>query len=319
MMAKGRGNMRRHISVQWLWLLTAALLLTSCAPGSGERMRVSLRKVAPVPTATAQQDQRPPVLRLAVASMVSPGHAVEDYTQLARYLEGSLGGRVELLQRRTYAETYELLRTGGADAAAVCTYVYVLGHKEFGLQLVAAPEVGGETTYRSLIIVRAESGIKEFDGLKGKRFAFADPLSTTGRLYPLLLLRERQATPESFFASSAYTYSHDNSIMAILDGVADGASVDSLVYYQWTAAHPDQAGDLKVLQASPPYGSPPFVVAPSTPPALRASLQKALLSMTGNQDGRYILRLLGVDRFREPSDSEYDDVRRLAESVGMAP
>ena len=305
---------------RWLSLLAAAaLLLAGCGTNSGERTRVSLRQVAPLPTAGAQEEQRPPVLRLAVASMVSPGGAIEDYTQLAQYLEGPFGGRVELLQRRTYAETYELLRTGCADSAAVCTYVYVLGHKEFGLQLVAAPEVGGETTYRSLIIVRADSGIKEFTGLKGKRFAFTDPLSTTGRLYPLLLLRERQETPESYFASSSYTYSHDNSILAVLDGVADGASVDSLVYHQWTAAHPDKAGDLKVLQTSPPYGSPPFVVAPSAPPTLRATLRAALLSMEEDKDGERVLKLLGVDLFREPADAEYDDVRRLAESVGMTP
>lgn len=293
------------------------MFLTGCATSIGERTRVSLKNVAP--PAAAPQDQRPPVLRLAVASMVSPGGAVEGYTQLARYLEGPLGGRVELLQRRTYAETYELLRSGGADAAAVCTYVYILGHKEFGLQLVAAPEVGGKATYQSLIIVRADSGMASFDDLKGKRFAFTDPLSNTGRLYPLSLLRERLTTPELFFASSAYTYSHDNSILAVLDGVADGASVDSLVYHQWAAAHPDKAGELKVLQASPPYGSPPFVVAPATSPALRDSLQKALLSMTADPEGRHILKLLGVDRFREPADSEYDDVRRLAESVGMTP
>lgn len=311
--------MRRWFALQWLWLLTAAMFLTGCATSGGERTRVSLKKVAPVATAVAPQDQRPPVLRLAVASMVSPGGAVGDYTQLARYLEGPLGGRVELLQRRTYAETYELLRTGGADAAAVCTYVYILGQKEFGLRLVAAPEVDGKATYQSLIIVRKDSGIKDFDGLRGKRFAFTDPLSSTGRLYPLSLLREHLTTPESFFASSAYTYSHDNSILAVLDGVSDGAAVDSLVYRQWVAAHPKEGRELTVVQTSPPYGSPPFVVAPGASQALRDSLQSALLSMSEDPEGKRVLDLLGLDRFRVPADTDYDGVRRLAESVGMAP
>ncbi len=97
---------------------------------------------------------RPP-LRMAIAGVISPKATIQSYEWLRAYLSEKLDRPVELVQRPTYADVNDLLRTGQAELGLVCTYAYVKGNREFGLELLAAPEVEGKTTYRSLVIVPA--------------------------------------------------------------------------------------------------------------------------------------------------------------------
>lgn len=88
---------------------------------------------------------------------------------------------------------------------------------------------GGTVDY-SVLIVPADSPARTMADLRGKVFAFTDPMSNTGRTYPTYLVRQLGQTPETFFARTFFTYSHDDAIHAVADGLADGAAVDSLVY-----------------------------------------------------------------------------------------
>jgi phosphonate transport system substrate-binding protein len=90
-----------------------------------------------------------------------------------------------LIQRGTYAEINELIRTGGADVAFVCGGAHVDGQHEFGMKLLVAPQMRGETMYFSYIIVPRDSNAQSLTNLRGKRFAFSDPLSNSGYLAPL--------------------------------------------------------------------------------------------------------------------------------------
>ena len=47
-----------------------------------------------------------------------------------------------------------------------------------------ASKFGNDVTYKGQILVRTDSGITDIKGLKGKKFAFVDPLSASGTLYP---------------------------------------------------------------------------------------------------------------------------------------
>ena len=97
------------------------------------------------------------------------------------------------------------------------------------MELLVAPEINGQTVYHSVLIVPATSPVQSIADLQNKVFAFTDPTSFSGRVYPTYLLSEIDTTPEHFFQYTFFTYSHDRAIEAVAAGVADGASVDSLV------------------------------------------------------------------------------------------
>jgi len=290
-----------------LWFV--CLFLSACRPAPYPR--VSLAEGTPPPQVGAAQPSKLP-LRVAIAAVISPQATFETYAPLLDVLSQRLDRPVQLIQRSTYAEVNELIRTGGADVAFVCGGAYVEGQREFGMELLAAPRVRGETTYFSYLIVPRDSEAQSLADLRGKRFAFSDPLSNSGYLAPLWALRGMGATPETFFASTTFTYSHDNSIRAVADHLVDGAAVDSLVYEFTIARNPANSGRTRIIAKWGPFGIPPVVVNPQIDETLRAQLQNALLTMNEDEKGRAALSALMIDRFVLVDDSAYDSIRQMA-------
>ena len=141
-------------------------------------------------------------------------------------------------------------------------------------------------------------------------------MSKTGRLYPTYLVQQLGSVPDQFFARTFFTYSNDDAIRAVADGLADGAAVDSLVYDFAVARNPALAEKTRIIHRSPPFGIPPVVVGPGIRPQLKAELQSALLNMDDDAEGRKGLEAVGVERFVLIDDSAYASVRDLVAAVG---
>jgi phosphonate transport system substrate-binding protein len=258
-------------------------------------------------------------LRLAVAAILSPQGTVESYTGLANYLGQKLNRPVELAQRRTYAEVNELVAKNAVDLAFVCTSAYIAGHDSFGMELLVAPEVNRQQVYYSILIVPANSPAQSMADLRGRVFAFTDPMSHSGRVYPTYLAQQLGATPAEFFSRTFFTYSHDKAIQAVAEGVADGAAVDSLVLDYALARDSSLAGKIKIIDRSPPFGIPPVVVSPNLPPRQKAELRQVLLEMHTQPEGRKVLAGLGFDRFSVLDDRAYDSARQIISATAVQP
>ncbi len=252
----------------------------------------------------------PPSLGVAIAPVISPEKSFQMYKPFVEYLAGRLGRRPRLLHRQTYQEVNDLMRNGHADLAFVCTCAFLRGEREFGMKVLAVPQVGGVVTYHSLFLVPPASAAESLLDLRGKRFASGDTLSTSGWLYPVVWLKERGEAPSRFFREHLITGSHDRSVQAVALNLVDGAAVDSLVYEQMAKDDPSLADKAKVIHRSPPFGMPPFVVPPDLDPATRDALLEALLRMHEDPRGREILAPLRIERFVVPPAGLYDSVRR---------
>lgn len=198
-------------------LLLTTVLLAACSvvPESKVAGKVDLDNLQPLPT-PERYDAVP--LRVAVAAVISPKGTVESYAPFLKYLERKLNRPIELVQRRTYLEINDLIEHGEVDLAFVCTSAYVQGQAAFGMELLVAPQVNGRTTYNSVLIVPSDSKAQSMADLRGKNFAFTDPISLTGRVYPTYLVEQLGSTPEQFFARAFFTYGHDEAIRAVLRG-----------------------------------------------------------------------------------------------------
>lgn len=277
----------------------------------------SLAILALAPSAPAASPGSPgkPPLRIAVAAMFSPEETLSVYQELMDYVAGKLDRPVELKQRRTYQEVNDMLGTGKLDAAILCSGPYVHARRQYGVQLLAVPVIHGSPTYHSYIIVPPGSPARSLDDLRGTRFAFTDPLSTSGYLYPVYTLVKQGRQPATFFAKTLFTYSHDNSIEAVAEGVVDGAAVDSLIYDYLLARHPALASRTRVIQTSPAMGAQPVGIPRTLPPATKRALRDLFLNMDQDPGAQKILQQLGVDRFIAGSDTLYDGIRAMLKAV----
>ncbi len=268
----------------------------------------SVRSIVPAVQAVPESSHK---LSVAVAAMVSPKESLRHYRQLLNYVSRHMARNVLLVQKKTYAQLSRLFEQGEVDLAFVCTGSYVLHRNRTQWELLAAPQIMGRTTYHSYLIVHKDAPFETLDDLHHKTFAFTDPHSNTGRLVPTAWVIEKGFIPEEFFSEIIYTYSHDNSILAVAKGLVDGAAVDSLVWEYEHARDPVWTSKTKILRRSEPYGIPPVVVSRELPFEDKEKLRDIFLAMHQDAEGRSILEALRIDRFVVPDVTWYQSTEML--------
>lgn len=250
-------------------------------------------------------------IRIAVAPVVSPEASLVLYQDLVKYIGNAIGSEGVLILRPTYLEINELLRNGRCDLAFVCSYAYIRGKKEFGMELFVVPVIKRKDTYHSYIIVPSSSIAKTFFDLRGKRFASADILSNSGWLFPAVWLKKQGEDPYHFFKEHIITGSHDKSIYSVAEGFVDGAAVDSIIYEQTPK---EIIQKTKIILKSPPFGMPPVVIYPKLNKKLKQHLLNIMVNMHKDPNGLKILNLLGIDKFI-PADEKL--FRTIEENVNF--
>jgi phosphonate transport system substrate-binding protein len=206
-----------------------------------------------------------------------------------------------------------LLTTGQLDVALICTGGYLALREQApdSVEILAVPVAEGSPTYESLIVVPATSPARTVADLVGKRFAFTDELSFSGHSYPRRLIADMGQDPDRFFSKAFFTHSHDRSIAAVGQGLADGAAVHSIVLARRLRDEPALAQRLRVLHRSPPFGAMPVVASTRLDPGVRAALREAFLRLSREPEGVTALQALGLDRFEPPRPGLYDSAERV--------
>lgn len=298
--------------IRWSLVITGMVFLLgilSCRSRHEEVKYVDFSKKMNIQN---YKESRNGLLRVAVASMTSPKQTLVYYQNLIQYIARKLNKKPHFIQRKTYREVNDLLAQGKLDLAFICSGALVdAWAKGIPLRVVAIPVINGQTYYHALIIVRKDSPYHKFDDLRGKRFAFTDPLSHTGYRYPLYLLKLRHSSPEEFFRTTFFTYAHDYSIQAVSRGIADGASVDELIYAYLKKTTPEAVKNIRVIHKSQPFGMPPVVCPAQLYPELAWKIQKILFHMHSDAQGKQILEKLNIQRFTSADSTSYDSVRKI--------
>lgn len=256
-----------------------------------------------------------PPLKIGVASMIAPVDAVKYYQAIIDYIGERIGRPVQMVHRRTYEEMDGLLERREVNVAFICSAPYVKNREKFGIELLVAPIVSGSTRYHSYIIVHKDSPITSFAELKGKVFAFTDPKSNTGKLYPTYLLKTMGTTPDRFFKRHTFSYSHNKSVEQVAKKIADGAAVENLVYEYMRKQGSPYVALTQVIEKSPAFGMPPVVVTKGIDPVLKNGIKNAFLNMHKDPRGKAILDAMMIDGFSPVSDGSYDSIREMERAV----
>jgi phosphonate transport system substrate-binding protein len=254
-------------------------------------------------------------LRVAVGAMISPKETTVYYRQILDYISSHIGKESKLIQRKTYDEINELFGKGEIDLAFICSGPYATSKDKYGFELLATPQVKGSHFYHSYLIVNRDSPFHRLEDLRGRVFAFTDPESNTGKLVPTYWLAQAGEKPETFFDKTIYTYSHDNSIMAVAKGLVDGAAIDGLIWEYYDYMNPSLTSQTRIIRKSKPYGIPPIVAHRDADPELKDLIRQFLLSMHEDPEGQRILGELMIDRFIAPQEKWYETIIEMKQHL----
>jgi phosphonate transport system substrate-binding protein len=251
----------------------------------------------------------------------------EDYGAFASYV-GTKSGRPsgEVFVTPEYAGILTALRSDQIDCAYLNPLSYVLALQEFRdtpehLIPLAMPYFHGSLTYRGVIFVRADSGTKTLQDLRGKSFAFNDRTSTSGYLYPSRLLLKAGIDPTKDLRP--VNISGTGPVLAVLNGTADaGAGYEGVIQNAFTdqSTHkPDESkiNQFRILAYTEPIPNGMIVARGNLDPTTLKGLQAALVSINTDPAGKAALAKVPWDKVVPAQDAIFTPVRDEAKILGL--
>ena len=204
----------------------------------------------------------------------------------------------------TYEQGIAAIADNQADFSRLGPASYIAAKaRNPGLQILAVEASGGTKKFFGLIVVGKDSPIRKLSELKGKRFAFGDLQSTTGR-YLSQAEMVRQGIHANDLAGMAYLGRHDKVAFAVANGSYDGGAINERTYKK----HGKERG-LRVI-ARFPSPTEPWVAREGLDPAVVTALRKALLDLKGEA-----LEYIDRNGFLPGSDADYDALRKQMQAA----
>jgi phosphonate transport system substrate-binding protein len=137
-------------------------------------------------------------------------------------------------------------------------------------------------------------------------------------LVPNYWLQKRGETPETFFKMSFFTYSHDNSILAVARNLVDGAAIDGHIWEYYNQIDPLNTSKTRIIKKSEHFGNPPLVASVHLSPQLKEQIRRELFSMHLNPEGKKILSELMIERFIAAKEIWYDPIRQMKQVLKIS-
>jgi len=237
------------------------------------------------------------------------------YKALASALQDNLGCPVKLVITSNYTAEVEAMRAKKLDVAEFGPLGYIFAHKLSNAQPVAVfgTMQHKPVTYTAAIWVPAGSSITTVAALKGHTLALSDPASTSGNLYPLYALLKAGLNPTKD-VNIEYAGGHPQSLLALTNGKADAAEVNSQQQATAVAAGQFDTSKFTTLWRSDPIPNDPITVRGDLPQAFQTALKAALFKLTPAQL-KLVDTELGVDSgpMIPAKDSMFKTVRSIVD------
>jgi phosphonate transport system substrate-binding protein len=304
----------------------AAAAPPTLAPVATKPAAVAAATPAAKPDAAGAATQ---TLRMAFVPSADSGKVLSTGQPLGEELGKLTGLKFEVSVPTSYAAVIEAMGSGRVDVGWLAPFAYVIAKDKYGSDVILTTTRQGSKTYRSQIITHVDSGVAKIEDLQGKKFAFPDPASASGFLYPSAYLKERNFDPKTFFSEVVYAGGHDKVVIAVYQkSVAGGATfgrstdapgaplTDARTNVQSTL--PDVLDKVKIVTETDPIPNDTVSVRRGLEAPLVDKVKTGLLQLARSDTGKKLLTdLYRIDGLVEGTDSDYDPIRKKAQLVGL--
>ena len=272
-----------------------------------------------------------PELVYAVVPAENATGVLDRFAPFVDYLNRELGTKVTLRVANDYAAVIEGQRAGNihigyygpasfsrARLTGVATDAFVIDVNS-----------DGSKGYYSVFYVRAKSPYQKIEDLKGKNLGLVDPNSTSGYNMPLYTLDKLGISPDTFFAKTQVTGSHENAVLALTQGTVDvaanwwNAPDDSNLTRMLNKGmlknadgSPMKKEDFRIVLKSELIINSPTAMLSSLPPELKSAVRTAFLEAAAKDKAAFDRLSDGKNQPWQPIDNAaYDDTIKLIQFV----
>lgn len=244
---------------------------------------------------------------------------VDSLEPFAELLSQRLLIPVETFVSTNYTGLVEAMGTGRIDVGFFGPSAMVQAMDEYGAIPVVAHVRRGYSYYMSQFNVRCDSGIEEFEQLRGRSIAFVDPASASGYQFPYIYLRNEHGIDANTDMSPIFAGSHDAAVLAVYNGDVDvavtfGGTPGSDGRTTIETDFPDVMEQVCVLGYTQEIPNDGAVVRAGLAPEFVEEFTQALLDIAETEEGVAFLQLLNADGYERVDASKYDIVREVSEA-----
>lgn len=246
-------------------LLTSVLVLTGCQTNKGEA------------------DENNQLEKLTIVTMPDENNpeAGGKNKQFQEDMSKALGVTVEQMEGADYAVGIEAMKNKQLDVLLVSPMSYFQAKQKTAIEPVVTTTSMGASEYRTLFITQKDNNkLNNIEDLKGTNFAFVDPASSSGYMFPkytlvkeLKLSADQLEEPGYFFKTVAYSGKHDASVMGVAKGDYEAAAVAGQVLDQMDAAGLVDKDELKVIGKTDVIPNPVYVMRKDLPEDIKKKIK----------------------------------------------
>ena len=243
----------------------------------------------------------------------------ERYGALASYISEKTGFDVKLKVLSRYGNIIDNFVSEDLEGAFFGSFTGALAIKKLGVIPLARPVwLDGTSTYYGMIFTRKDSGIKNINDMKGKRFAFVDKATTAGWLLPLHFLHANGIDDFLNWLSETYfTGTHEDAIYDVLNKKADIGAAKNTVFYRLAEKDSRLIDELQILATSPKVPSNTLAVSNKLDKSIIKKIKNVLLQMEQDKQGQEILKKFKAIKFIETTPDDYTPVFEYSNTVSL--
>jgi len=272
-------------------LLGTGLAGASLAPAFAQPVAPGARRTADAATAMPATGRKAwaaqiPQLRIGLLGGENEADRMGRFGAYQALLASTFDVPVRLFAASDYAGVLQAFSAGQIEMSSMGPSVYAGTWIDTngGVEpLLVAEERDGSISYIAVMVARADSGITNIEGMRGKSLAWADANSTSGYLVPRFALRRANIGVESgqYFSRTGFAGGHEQGVVAVLQRQFDAAVT-------WTSGQGDvneghtrgnlramvekgmlNMRDLRIIWSSDPIINGPLTVRVALPQAFK--------------------------------------------------
>jgi phosphonate transport system substrate-binding protein len=259
-------------------------------------------------------------LRLALVPSEDAERMTEGFEPIRKKLAEDIGREVKMVSVTDYTSVIEAMRGGKVDVAWYGPLSVVLAKEQAGADPFVIADIEGKgVTYRSFLIVHAESPAKSIADLKGMNLALVDPASTSGNLVPRSdILDATGQTVEKYFAKATYAGSHDAALIALIGRSVDVCAIQDVTFEDAVKRGDIKREDYRIVHESAEIPQSPLAFRKDLDADLKASIRKSFLGMKEGELNMDVPGMGKVRGFVATDYGKYQPIEKMAKNLGLS-
>ena len=239
-------------------------------------------------------------------------------------MEEFLGVQVEMFHDAIYAIGIEALRAGNLDVMLVTPMSFFLAQQMANIEPLVYIYVEEADPYKTVFITHADRhDINSISDLRGRTFAFVDPASSSGYMYPKAhLVTHYGLNPDNilnsgyFFEHVAFSGRHDASLIGVSMGDFDAAAVAYVMLGMLDEGGLVNRDAIKIIGETPIIPPPLYIVRADLPQSLKDAILEFYLTF---DDPHYFEHRHGnpYARYTRAHEEDYDVIADLIRALNL--